>query len=248
MRAYQVVARGMWNDQKFPHLPVDSQLVWFFLFTYPLCGQIGIYRASLAGLYDELNMNRQWTMERYRQALDDLELEGLILLDRERHLIAFPKFWSKTNPQNWPINKNQVIHCLRAFLALPQSPVTTQCFLAFLEVLKPLRQRFGKPFAKRLTKLFSEPLPKSLVIVLSISSYLLEEEIQEKEEKHGLREWPEDFTLSPELIQVGKGFGINPQAEFAKARDFCLASSRKYSNYHAFIRNWFRRASEGRRA
>jgi hypothetical protein len=178
LKGYQLISTSIWSDQRFPYLSGDAQLVWFFLFTHPLCRQIGIYKASLSGLYDELNVNSSWTRDRYDVALETLEKDGLILLDRKNLLVAFPKFFSSSNTQNHPHNLNQARHLLKAFCALPTSTVTEHCFFKFLEALRPYGKRLGKPFTKRLAELLVQPLPKRMV--MDIVSFLLEESPEEE--------------------------------------------------------------------
>src|SRR3990167_7434084 len=102
MKVYKPVSQSIWNDQKYPKLPGEAQLAWFFLFTHPQHGQCGIFKASLAGLYEEINVNTWWTRPKFDGAIALLEKEDMIVVDRQVLLVAFPKYFSQANVHNFP--------------------------------------------------------------------------------------------------------------------------------------------------
>jgi hypothetical protein len=257
MKSYTVVSQSIWNDQKFPYLPAEAQVAWFFLFTHASNKQIGVYKAPLSGLYEEINVNAWWTKPKFDEAIARLEKEDLIAVDRKYLIVGFPKFFSESNPQNFPRNYNQLLHMLKQFASLPACPVLERCFQAFIAGVQLVCKRFGKLFPKQLEDSLINCSLNSLTnssgnchyIVIGVLNSLLRE-IEEKKDTGQIRShpWPEDLALSDKLLAIGKGFKINPHAEFQKAKDWCLANDRQYSDFEAFLRNWFRRASEGRKA
>ncbi len=52
--------------------------------------------------------------------------------------------------------------------------------------------------------------------------------------------WPDDLALTDELRSIARERGFDPEVEFQRAKDHCLANGKQYANYHAFLRNWFR--------
>lgn len=230
--------------------------MWFFLFTHTQNKQIGVYKAPLTGLFEEINVNDWWTKPRFDSAVARLEQDDLIAIDRKCLLIAFPKFFSESNPQNFPRNYNQLLHMLKQFASLPACNVLERCFQSFIAGIQRFCKRFGKQFPKQLEEyLINSSLNKSPtvngtvanIVVVNLNSFLRELEGKENGEISRLKPWPDDLLLSDKLLAIGKGFKINPHAEFQKAKDWCLANDRQYSDYEAFLRNWFRRAAEGRK-
>ena len=89
------------------------------------------------------------------------------------------------------------------------------------------------------------PSPSVAIVILNSLLRVLDGKISSDES--GVHPWPKEFQLTEKMIALGRGFKINPHAEFQKAKDWCLSKDRRYSDYEAFLRNWFRRASEGRK-
>ena len=252
MKVYMPISQSIWNDQKYPHLTGEAQLAWFFLFTHPRHTQIGIFKAALAGLYEEINVNGWWTQAQFVSAISLLEQEELVAIDRKNLLIAFPKFYSSGNTQNFPRNSNQLIFALRQFSGLPPCELLNQCLESFFLVVKQQHKRFGKQFLEQFESCSSNSSANSqpncpclCIVFLNSLLRLLDGKVPEVEQRE--HPWPKDLKLTDALIAVGKGFKINPHAEFQKAKDWCLANDRRYSDYEAFLRNWFRRAAEGRK-
>lgn len=241
-RGYQLVATSIWNDSRFTALHSDAQLAWFFLFTHPLCKQLGIYKASLSGLYDELNVNGCWTRDRFDNAVLLLETEGLIIIDRKNLLVAFPRFFSESNPQNLPQNKNQAIYILKAFTQLPNSPVVMRCFINCLEMMKQLGKRLGKQFTKQLGELLGKPFGEQLCIDIVFN--ILKESDGGGAAKREKRPWPDDLVLTEELLSLAAELGIDAKREFEKAKNHCKASGKEYIDYIAFLRKWFHTSVE----
>ena len=46
MARYRNIRCLIWNDDKFPFVSDDCQLVWFHAYTYPHSNGLGIYMAS----------------------------------------------------------------------------------------------------------------------------------------------------------------------------------------------------------
>lgn len=272
MKAYTAISQTIWNDQRFPHLPGEPQLVWFFLFTHPL-GQIGIFKASLAGLFDEINVNGWWTRDRFEAAVGALEKANMLVVDRKMLLVAFPKYFAQSNGQNFPHNHNQLMHVLRQFEALPECKLVEDIANIFIAILQVKANRFIKSAHKQFDKLLHDcifncsdngsanssqnGLHKTLLNSRANGSYigigilnLILRGLESKkfEDSTAFKPWPIDLELNEKLIAIGKGFKINPHAEFQKAKDWCLSRNRSYADYEAFLRNWFRRAAEVKRS
>lgn len=64
--------------------------------------------------------------------------------------------------------------------------------------------------------------------------------IQIKNKKPRKIPWPIDLAITDELRRIAQERGFDPEAEFMRAKDHCLANGKQYADYHAFLRNWFR--------
>ena len=77
MSRYRVIHCLVWNDDKFPFVSDDCQLIFFHLLTTPLSTPFGCYKASLQALAAE----KRWPVERYRQAFQEAFREGFVKHD-----------------------------------------------------------------------------------------------------------------------------------------------------------------------
>ena len=125
---YRPVCCYIWNDDKFPYTSDDCQLVWFHIFTNPLNTPLGLLRASVEGLAAEKNLNRKWSLRRYRNAFEDAMRQGFLLYDENALLIYFPKFFSRKHRPNHPTSLNQVKSWGKIWKGIPESPLKYQCY------------------------------------------------------------------------------------------------------------------------
>jgi hypothetical protein len=157
MRIYRSVCTYIWNDDKFPFVSDDCQLVWFHLFTNPLSSPLGIYKASIAGLAEDKNRNGMWSPLRYKKAFEEALRQGFIEYDEKALLVAFPKYFSTDHECNHPQSPNVVLSWGKRFNELPSSPLKLKCYQALKSLLEGMHEGYMKAF----TKGFREVSPKT---------------------------------------------------------------------------------------
>jgi hypothetical protein len=146
MSRYRKVQVSIWNDDKFPFLDSDSQLVFFHLLTTPLSNSIGIFKISDKALSAELRMQ----FRRYKKAFEILEKIGMVQYDDTAQLIYLPKFL-RHNP---PDNPNVITAWANLFNELPKSILKTKYF----NELYLFVEKLGKGFRERFKECFGIPL------------------------------------------------------------------------------------------
>lgn len=137
--AYRSVYCSIWDDDKFRALPDESQLVWFHLFTNAYSTRIGLYKMPIAGLAAE----KGTSFERYRERLRNLEKAGLVVVDENRHLIWFPKYFE----WNRPDNPNTLKKWCKAFAGIPDCSLKYQCIQALGEYCREWGEGFEAAFS-----------------------------------------------------------------------------------------------------
>ena len=171
MSRYRSLHCLIWNDDKFPFVSDDGQLVFFHTFTNPLTNQIGLYKASVAGLAAD----KRWSEERYRKGIEECIENQFIEVDERFQVVWFPNFFRWNQPHNPNILKSW----LAAFDEVPNCPLKMRAFESLeeyashwgdghLEVLQGYRSRhpkmFGEPlgerYPKRSPERSPEPMPK----------------------------------------------------------------------------------------
>lgn len=75
-----------------------------------------------------------------------------------------------------------------------------------------------------------------------LNSSLNSEELKNKKlrAKKNATAWPDDLVLTDELRDIAKERMFDPEVEFQRAKDHCLSNGKRYADFHAFLRNWFR--------
>jgi hypothetical protein len=136
MSRYRNVHCLIWNDDKFPFVSDDCQLLWFHLSTTPLTGPIGIYKAALEGLAAE----KRWSLQRYRKAFAEGLDKGFWKYDERFHVVLFPKFFEYNKPEN----PNVLISWVKFYDEIPNSILKDES----IQSLKAFAECWGKPFAK----------------------------------------------------------------------------------------------------
>jgi hypothetical protein len=147
MSRYRNVHCLIWNDDKFPFVSDDCQLLWFHLSTTPLTGPIGIYKATLEGLAAE----KRWSLQRYRKAFAEGLGKGFWKYDERFHVVLFPKFFKYNKPEN----PNVLISWVKVYDEIPNSILKDES----IQSLKDFAEGWGKAFAKvteRLGQTFPE--------------------------------------------------------------------------------------------
>ena len=162
MRIYRSVCTYIWQDQRFPYVSDDCQLVWFHIFTNPLSTQFGLVRASVEGLAAEKNLNGTWPLDRYAKAFTEGLREGFFEYDEKALLIYFPKYFSAQHPHNHPNNPNVILGWGEWFRNIPESPLKQKCLQNLNEMViskgKAFQEAFSKAFTEAFTKAALKPL------------------------------------------------------------------------------------------
>jgi hypothetical protein len=135
---YRTIYCVVWNDDKFPFLSDDCQLVWFHLQTTPYSNPVGCYKASLESLAAE----KRWDVARYRVAFGEGITQTLWQYDERHHVIFFPRFikWKQPN------NPNLLQYWLKRLADVPPSPLKAQCLGALGDWCKDQGRAFQKAF------------------------------------------------------------------------------------------------------
>jgi len=148
MGRYRQIHCLIWNDDKFPFLSDDAQLVFFHILTTPFSNPIGCFKISVEALAAE----KRWQLKRYRKAFQELLDNGLVKYDEKYQVILIPNF-IKYNP---PPNPNVVRSWGQIWEELPPSPLKFE----FYQILKGYIEGLGKGFKKG----FGKPFPKGMPI------------------------------------------------------------------------------------
>lgn len=157
MKIYRSVCTYIWNDDKFPYVGDDCQLVWFHIFTNPLSSPLGIFRASLAGLAEDKNRNGAWPLSRYKKAFTEALQQGFIEYDEKALLIAFPKYFSVDHKCNHPQSPNVVRSWGERYKELPESSLKVKCYQSLKALLKTFHEGFMKAFDIAFTDHMAKP-------------------------------------------------------------------------------------------
>lgn len=161
MRLYRSVSTYIWNDDKFPFVSDDCQLVWFHIFTNPLSSPLGVFRASLAGLAEDKNRNGAWPHARYMKAFREGLRQGFLKHDEKALLISFPKYFSPQNQCNHPQSPNVVLSWGERFHDLPDSPLKEECYQTLKALLQGKGEAFREAFVKGFGEAYRQPSPNT---------------------------------------------------------------------------------------
>lgn len=104
----------IWNDDKFPLLSDDAQIVFFHLLTTPHTTAFGLFKGGVATLAEE----KRWDIERYRKALKVLLEQKMVRYDKAALLLYIPRAL-KYNPPTASALKLWS----EVFVGLPSSPL-----------------------------------------------------------------------------------------------------------------------------
>lgn len=142
-KLYRTVYCLVWNDDKFPSVGDDLQLLWFHLKTTPFSTPLGIFYAPIAGLAEE----KRWSLERYRKRLREGMAKGLWKVDERSRVIYFHNHFRWNKPENPNVLKGW----LKSWDRIPECPLKAECY----EQLREYCDLWGKEYAK-----VFETLPK----------------------------------------------------------------------------------------
>jgi len=110
----------IWNDDKFPTLPDDAQIVFFHLLTTTHTTTFGLFKGGVGTLAEE----KRWKPERYREALRILISQKMAKYDRDALLLYIPRAL-RYNP---PANPNIIKSWSEIFNGLPTSPLKKEFY------------------------------------------------------------------------------------------------------------------------
>ncbi len=148
MIKYRKVKCMIWNDNKFPFLDDDTQLVWFHAYTCPFSNGLGMFLASV----EALAANKRWSVERYSKGFENLIANDFIRFDEGYQVVWFPKFLMHNKPEN----PNSLKGLLKFWSDIPESPLKTEFYHTlgalcnewgdnFVKVFETLPKRYPKP-------------------------------------------------------------------------------------------------------
>ncbi|GAB6161926.1 hypothetical protein JCM12298_10850 [Desulfothermus naphthae] len=156
MSRYRQIHCLIWNDDKFPFLSDDAQLVFIHILTTPFSNSIGCYKITLEALAAE----KRWPIQRYRKAFYEVSQKGLVKYDERYQVILIPGF-VKYNP---PQSPNVLKSWANLWEELPPSPLKTEYYHIVKNFIKHLPKPFNEAFKKAfgsLSEAFQKPF-KSL--------------------------------------------------------------------------------------
>ena len=125
MSRYICLHRTIWNDDKFPFLNTDTQIVVFHLFTTYYGNPLGLFKASTGALADEI----RWKRKRYEDAIRDAISYG-ILDACEKHQMVYIKNFLKYNPPTSPKSYKKWNTMIKS---LPECRLKNQWYQDFTE-------------------------------------------------------------------------------------------------------------------
>lgn len=145
MGRYRTIQCLVWQDDKFPFIGDDLQLMWFHLMTTPLSTPLGIFYAPIAGLASE----KEWNEDRYRKRLLEGSTKGFWKVDERSKVVYLPKFFRYHRPDN----PNILRGWLKCWDEVPECSLKDECY----HELKKYCEEWGEGFKK-----VFETLPKRL--------------------------------------------------------------------------------------
>jgi len=162
MSRYRQVHCCIWNDDKFPFLSDQAQLVFFHLLTTPYGTPFGLFKASIGALADE----KRWERKAYAKAFREAFEKGMVDHD-ERNLLVFIPHFVKYNP---PTSPNVIKSWSKLFNELPHSELKHEWYQQVNFTMKA----FGEAFQKAFREAFAKAMPNQE-----------QEQEQEQEQKRG---------------------------------------------------------------
>lgn len=111
----------IWNDDKFPLLSDDAQIVFFHLLTTPQTTTFGLFKGGVGTLAEE----KRWPPERYRDALRILVSQGMVHYDRDALLLYIPRALRYNPPSSVKVIKEWA----ETFKSLPSSSLKKDFYI-----------------------------------------------------------------------------------------------------------------------
>jgi hypothetical protein len=239
MSRYHAIHCQIWNDDKFPFVSDDCQLVFFHLLTTPMSTPFGCYKASM----EALSAEKRWPVKRYLKAFREAFAKGFVKYD-ERHLVIFIPHFIDYNPPN---NPNVLKAWGKVFSELPPSSLKDQCYQALALCMKG----FGEAFQQAFREGFAKASPKVLVTdtdTAPVPDVVLGEK-KSAERKGGRpsaasRRFPADFPRQPDEAFLTWAANECPDTDVRQQWPRMLDHEfeKPKTDWAAVSRNWMRNA------
>jgi len=226
MSRYRNIHCLIWNDDKFPFVSDDCQLVFFHVLTTPFSNPLGIFKIPI----EALSAEKRWPVKRYMKGFQEGIANGFWKYDNRSLLLYIPNFIK----YNTPDNPNVIKSWAKIFNELPESLLKNEYHQSMEVFLKGLGEGFRKQFNER----FNKPYLKSMPI---------QEQEQEQEQEqdcagadHPLKkEIPYQEIIEYLNLKTGKKFDHTTKETRAKikARWGTNGSSRTLQDFKTVIDN-----------
>lgn len=144
---YRKVSSAFWNDAGVLRLSDRGKLAFLFVLTHPNMTSLGMMRATMSGLAEELG----WEVKAFREAFGEAFREGMVEASTEAPLIALPNFLKHNKPES----PNVVKSWERILPELPECELKTQQ----MQRVKGFVEALPKAFREALPEAFGKPYP-----------------------------------------------------------------------------------------
>ena len=139
---YRTIHCLVWNDDKFPFVSDDCQLVFFHVLTTPMGSAFGLFKAGMAALAEE----KRWDVKRYREGFTEGFRNGFFEYDETTRTVFIPNFL-KHNP---PVNPNVVTGWIDQLREIPDSNMKSKFIQSLSLICETLPKGFAEAFRKGL--------------------------------------------------------------------------------------------------
>lgn len=146
MSRFRKIDTRIWNDAKFRGLSDGGKLTFLMLLTHPNMTSLGAFRATVAGLAEELG----WTVEAFRKAFGEALANGMAEHDASACYIGLPNFVKFNQPESpnvvlaWAASLDLIPECEAKTAQIQRARGWLTGRAAFLEAFD---KAFGKGFA-----------------------------------------------------------------------------------------------------
>ena len=155
MPRYRKIDVRIWNDEKFIAFSDDGKLAFLFVLTHPHLTALGAMRGTLAGLSAEL----RWSLRRFRAAVAQATIAGMIEVNEEAAYIGLPRFLRYNEPESPNVIKGAWLECLNQ---IPECPEKRALILRCRKYLDERSDKFKAELPTTIWEAFSEALPEAL--------------------------------------------------------------------------------------
>lgn len=152
MRTYAKVHTRIWNDKKFMSLSDDGRMVFLFLLTHPYQNGLGAFRATIAGLAEEIG----WPEERFSKGFAQPWAKGMANHDSTGPMVWLPKHLKHNKPEN----PNVVKSLIDSYSHLPECPLLSMVWDSLETVCQTMAIPFGIPRPYGMPNPEPEPEPE----------------------------------------------------------------------------------------